>query len=412
MPRVISDAPAPVGDDRLAFDRYVRPIEHILTDAETQTPFTIGIFGTWGSGKSTLLRMIVETLEKNHKGKFVPVTFDPWVHRNEPNMLVPLLHTLNDALATDKGRFADAMKNVGRILLALGSDLVLKTMTADTISLESISKASAVVSDTRSTIASEMRNLRKTLEATALSVYNNKARLLLSIDNLDRCQPEQIVDVLEAVKLFLDVEHVFVLLAVDKEVIDRGIEVRFNRFKFARNRRVIGAEYLEKMVQLPLTLYPLTPGQVSGYVQKLTSSTLVLDQLPLLKEVMAANPRKIKRIINILNVAGAVAEQMPAPKLTPDLLARVVVLQVQSPDLFATATNLPVLVSALELVYQNKKSVTNDIDFQEYDALRDVVKTACTDFYQPDTYLAKLFANSTFTGEKTRLVNYFSMVGA
>jgi hypothetical protein len=413
MPRVISDAPADVQGDRLAFDRYVSPMVKILTDAETETPFTIGIFGTWGSGKSTLLRMIADTLAAKHPDKFVLVTFDPWVYRGEANMLVPLLHTLNDALETQKARFVDALGHVGKVLLALGSDLVLKTFTADALSLESITKASEMVSDTRTKIASEMRNLRGTLESTAESVHKKGARLVLSIDNLDRCQPDQIVDLLEAVKLFLDVKHVFILLAVDKEVIDRGIEVRFSKFEFAKDARTIGAEYLEKMVQLPLALYPLTTAQVGKYVTDLTSSKLVKDHLPLLEKLLIANPRKIKRIVNILNVAGEVADQLPKNrKLKPDLLARIVVLQVQGPEVFAQASRLPVLMSALELVYQKKKNLDNANDFLEYGPLGEVVLARCKEFYRPETYLAELFKDSSFTVEKERLVDYFSLVGA
>src|SRR6185437_7765945 len=82
------------GADWLKFQRYVDPLLSIFADPQTETPFTIGVFGTWGSGKSTLLSMLCERLEEKHPAKFVRVWFNPWNHRREPNMLVPLLHAL------------------------------------------------------------------------------------------------------------------------------------------------------------------------------------------------------------------------------------------------------------------------------------------------------------------------------
>src|SRR5688500_18768643 len=104
--RVISDAPASLDYDLLNFKRYINPIVSILTNPDAETPFTIGIFGNWGSGKSTVLRMVDEKLKKESDAEFVRVHFNPWVYRSEPNILVPLLHTLNDALEPEKSRFS------------------------------------------------------------------------------------------------------------------------------------------------------------------------------------------------------------------------------------------------------------------------------------------------------------------
>jgi nucleoside-triphosphatase THEP1 len=410
--KVISDIPAELARDSLAFQRYVGPIEAVLTDANAETPFTIGIFGSWGSGKSTVLRMVTETLATKHAGKFVCVEFDPWIHRREGNMLVPLLHTINDSLTTQAERFQKAMRNVGRILLALGSDLLLKRLTADVVSLKTISEAGKAVAEETGKVESEMRKLRQTLRQTANDIHEQGASLVLLIDNLDRCQPDQIIDVLESVKLFLDVEHVFVLLAIDKEVVDQGIRARFKDFEFGARTPEIGAEYLEKMVQLPLMLHPLRAEQVGQFIDGLSPSDLVKGQLPLIKQVVARNPRKIKRIINLLNVADAVASRTAGLQLKPDLLARIVVLRVQSTGLFDDVVRTPPLLLALEAVYQGEKAVDKQDDFQEYGSLRDAIRTQCKRFYDPESYLSQLFLESGFSAEKARLAEYLSMVGA
>src|SRR5690349_19168436 len=94
----LSDFSVGIQNDLLNFRRYVDPLISILTSENPQTPFTIGIFGPWGGGKSSLLMMLKERLETDYPEEFVCVDFNPWIYRNEPNLLVPLLHTLNDTL--------------------------------------------------------------------------------------------------------------------------------------------------------------------------------------------------------------------------------------------------------------------------------------------------------------------------
>src|SRR5688572_5784782 len=120
---VLSDSPASRLGDELKFRRYVDPIVSAMTAPATQTPFTIGVFGAWGSGKSSLLGMIEERLADSHPGSFVCVRFNPWVHRREPNLLIPLLHALRDQLNQDpKRRFVESVKRIGAILANLAID--------------------------------------------------------------------------------------------------------------------------------------------------------------------------------------------------------------------------------------------------------------------------------------------------
>ena len=409
--QVISDRTAGLPDDRLNFRRYVDPIVSVLTDPNTETPFTIGIFGTWGSGKSTLLQMIDEELERGHKTKFVRVHFDPWVHRSEENMLVPLLHTLNDTLKTEESRFLTAIKDIGKILLVICTDILLKKFTANTLSLEKISEAQKTIMEEKGKVESEMRKLYKTLQGVADSVYSNEAKIVFFIDNLDRCQPDQIIDVLESVKLFLNLEHTFVLLAVDKEVIDHGIQVKYSAFKFGQREAVVGTEYLEKMVQLPLPLYPLQATQIGEFIDSLNPSQLVKDQAHLLQSILQPNPRKVKRALNILNITDAIANATPGLNLKLDLVARLVVLQMQSSDLYQEVLKIPDLVVALEGLYQKGKQIDKLSDFEEFTILRDEIQKLSKIYYQPNSYLSDMFAESSFRSERSKLPLYLSMLG-
>lgn len=90
-------------------------------------------------------------------------------------------------------------------------------------------------------------------------------RLLFLIDDLDRCLPEKAVEMLESIKLFLDVEGCAFVLALDDEVVERGIVHRYRDYIFQGNGQrqdekslaqlpITGSEYLEKIIHLPFRL--------------------------------------------------------------------------------------------------------------------------------------------------------------
>jgi hypothetical protein len=78
-------------------------------------------------------------------------------------------------------------------------------------------------------------------------------RLVVLIDDLDRCMPETAIEVLEAVKLFLDVPGCVFVVAVDRKVIVEGIRVRYRDFALATGTGarlpIRGEDFLEKIIQ-------------------------------------------------------------------------------------------------------------------------------------------------------------------
>jgi hypothetical protein len=338
------------------------------------------------------------------------------MHRDEKNLLVPLLHALHDTLNEDvKQRFVASAKKIGDVLLRLGAGIFLKTVTANTVSLESLEKLEKTYLDKSGQVESELRRLHSTLQAEADAIAKKGARLIFFVDDLDRCEPAQIIDLLEAIKIFLDLRHVFVLLAVDKEVIDRGIEVKYSKFRFAEKRQAaLGAEYLEKMVQLPLQLFPLRETQVLNFIQNLAPPQAVTEQQKLLAEILLPNPRKIKRVLNILSVAYAImdaTEGLAALNLKRDLIARLVVLQVQSGELYAEAAQQPDLLAALEEVYAGKLD-KNDLNaFVAFGSRAEAIQELCKAYHRPESYLGVLFKGSSFKELQKQLATYLTMLG-
>ncbi|TDM07982.1 MAG: hypothetical protein C4K60_00180 [Ideonella sp. MAG2] len=108
-------------------------------------------------------------------------------------------------------------------------------------------------------------------------------RFVVFVDDLDRCLPEKAVAMLEVIKTVFNVESFAFVVALDDEVIERGISHRYRdyRFKGAKPEMPItGFEYLEKIVHLPFRLPALTREQAETFVRQHEDRLMADPALP------------------------------------------------------------------------------------------------------------------------------------
>ena len=88
-------------------------------------------------------------------------------------------------------------------------------------------------------------------------------RIILYIDDLDRCPPDKVVDVLQAVHLLLTFPLFVVIVAVDARWVSRSLEAHYDEL-LVPDAKAAGAaatarDYLEKIFQVPYWVRPMTP---------------------------------------------------------------------------------------------------------------------------------------------------------
>lgn len=96
-------------------------------------------------------------------------------------------------------------------------------------------------------------------------------RVVIMIDDLDRCPAEKVVHVLEAVHLLFDFRMFVVVLAVDTRWLEQSLRIRYRKL-LGKTATATPADYLEKIIQIPLHLMPLRRDRVVQMLQGLTGT--------------------------------------------------------------------------------------------------------------------------------------------
>jgi len=113
-------------------------------------------------------------------------------------------------------------------------------------------------------------------------------RIILYIDDLDRCPPERVVEVLQAVHLLLAFPLFVVVVGVDARWVSRSLALRFKSLWRREEGQVNGSagagdpnesaatpqDYLEKIFQVPFWLEPMSEGATRDYIDGLVAASI------------------------------------------------------------------------------------------------------------------------------------------
>ena len=283
---------------KFGFDNYSTALASIIKSKNLQTPFTIAIHGDWGSGKTSLMKTIARKLEQSSgdEAKVKVVWFNAWEFEKVP---VPLWKVFLNRITMelqdmvgDTG-LKSKIKDVGKGLLILSSDLLLKRFAG--VSLEKIEGIKEKVWEDVKRVNSLSEDLSGCIEEALKNDPSKKERLVIFIDDLDRCLPEQCAEVFESIKLFLNSQNCVFVVGINKEQIRKAFEVKFGKDEISS-----GLHYMEKFVQLQFDLPRKTSTEIQSFLMELASEQLKRSPktLELISRFIEPNPRKIKRWIN------------------------------------------------------------------------------------------------------------------
>lgn len=389
--------------DYLNYSEVSEMIAEIISD-DSMLPTSIGVYGSWGVGKSSILRLISQELADS---RYVVVDFDAWLYQDFDEAKSALMTVIAKSLYTaapegHKEKAASFYRRVNKLkVMGIAMDLGALAMGVPTFGgltkglgalgnivrgsgdAEDVGEVRGAIVDGKEQLSGllqekEKRNPPEEIEAFreefASLLETIDRRLVVFVDNLDRCLPPNTIATLEAMRLFLFLPKTAFIVAADEDMIrhsvakhfsgpgDRHVsdyldklinvpvrvpklglqEVRAYLFMLAASQGGLGGEVVEKLrVMLIEKLRrswsdepPITVEEVANILQlppshavlrNLDTMELVASQLAYAERVQG-NPRIVKRLLNVIRMRAAVARRRKMP-LDEGLIAKLALFE-------------------------------------------------------------------------------------
>lgn len=411
--------------DFLGFDVHANLIKELIKD-DKMLPLTIGLFGDWGSGKSSILEVLKKDFEKEEKTACL--YFNGWVFEGYDDakaaLLEAILKTFEDEEKFGTGLKEDIKKLFKSVnwmrVIGFGMKNIALPATAAFITgglsvipqlVHGLKDAATNPNDLVAQIQGHdaenflkqfikdsddtdkfdlVRKFRDDFEK--LLEKSKIEKLVIIIDDLDRCLPDRIIDNLEAIKLFLNVKNTAFVIGADPRIVRHAIEYRYkdkiiDGSAENTNDRIVN-DYLEKLIQIPYNLPKLSDYEVETYItllfcendldnstdfktvleafrkfrekdrysvfdftkvklavgadkaEKLEQNVSLIAKLsPIISESLYGNPRQIKRFLNTFMLRKKLAAVANIKDFKDDFLAKLMILEYAEPKLFETLYN-------------------------------------------------------------------------
>lgn len=306
-------------EDCLGYSAYAEALAELIDSPGVATPLTLSIDAPWGAGKTSLARLIerkvCEWPKERGDPSHIVCWFNAWMHSDAPNLGPALAAAVGKTVARDRPtwhRLASPMPaamlspeerrrrrvlvlvfaalvaviaafalpvlpkvapfsgrtglRIGAVLLA-GVPIVASLWTS---ALGVAQAAATFVDDPKSQASTgSMADVGAQFAKLVRSATRGRRRLVIFVDDLDRCPPERAVQICETASLLLAVPDVVTVLIGDLVALRSYARHRFSAANVAGQASGhaagrpadddYGRNYFDKIVQLDFSLPPPDP---------------------------------------------------------------------------------------------------------------------------------------------------------
>ena len=302
----------PVGslaEESLGVRDYMEALSNFIETCET--PMTIAIQADWGAGKTSMMNLVKERLSEKNK-KIETIWFNTWQFSQfdmGDDLPISLLSQFVKRLGGEDS--AEVVKKLAGLTKKAGG--MLAKVALGSAAGELIEGGGKVVDslfENNLDVSEQIVKLKQDIESIVEKKIDKDGndRVVVFIDDLDRLVPEKAVELLEVMKLFLDIPRCVFVLAVDYNVVIKGLEKKFG----SSVDDLKGKSFFDKIIQLPFNL-PVAQYDVSKYFKELLHGKFEYKEddietfVRLANSSVGFNPRSMKRLFNSLQLLKMVA---------------------------------------------------------------------------------------------------------
>ncbi|WP_430784121.1 KAP family P-loop NTPase fold protein [Actinoplanes sp. G11-F43] len=331
-PLLLTDNPVACrDDDQFGFGTHGR----VLCDAVQATvhlPLTVGVFGPWGTGKSSFLNICREILDR----RGIPtIAFNPWKYDEKEAIWHALIQTILTEIAAEPEERRHDLVAKARRLSSTATWLLLRhaaaPLTAGILDGDDVTAARDAWQARGVENYRHINHFEADFAEVVQAFVGERGRLVVFVDDLDRCHGETAIAVLDALKLFLGEASCVFVLAMDFDVIAAAAAKRVD------GDQARGRQYLEKLIHFP---YHLPEVRFEAVFRQLQDS--VVPELSgdpalwrLTEDAFGDNPRRVRRFISALNLTAATFRLHSPPSRDRLMQAAIMLaLRMRFPDFF------------------------------------------------------------------------------
>lgn len=393
-PGLIPDhALLPEERDQFAHQDLVDQLGAILVSGIVSV--NIGLFGPWGAGKTGISRRLKDHLEVNASKDVKYVELNALKYSSAPLLrsfmsqvaeqtldkksAAKLRERLYENTVSPRVKLPDKWYSAGRnflIALALlaaaygvavwqlsgaAQDALVSVATSFlptaipvaalvTFAIRVIPLMSAKI-ETRA--PSEPEQFERAFREEVLSPLGvtgkTRRRLVIFVDELDRCAPQDVAETLETLRTFLHIPGVLCIVAADRQVLEQALTKRVRQatpVDVVSPYYSAGSAYLDKIFELQIDLPSLQAARLVDFALSLVADANgvwaetdeVEDIISVLLPVHVQSPRRVKVLLNRYVLAFELARKRhadgrvsPGPGDRAQELAKLVCLRTEFP---------------------------------------------------------------------------------
>jgi hypothetical protein len=270
-------------------DNFASKLAEVIGSGTPFQAVAIGISGRWGSGKTSLLAMIKEHLQTKKDRQYIFVDFSPWFFKNSESLIINFFSELEDKFAWDKA-------------LALEIKAYAKALISSENSLLNTNFSEALYG--------EAEDIKHRYNSITRQINRQKKILVITIDDLDRLDKKEVVDVFRLIRIVADFPKTFYLVAYDRAYICEAIRQELTAHK--------PEKYIDKIFNLEFKIPDLSSETIVSRLKEAISR--VFEQKAHL--LGTPDPSEMNRCFLLAQIESVIQTERDIIRFTNNLIVR------------------------------------------------------------------------------------------
>jgi len=216
----IDKTESPDFEDLFLYGNYAQKIADEIVKTYPKHSFTIGINGEWGSGKTSFMNMIAE--RATEKPKMTLIRFNAWESSDAKHIVPDFLDELKSKVGIGNSYLAKKISQYAEKLSPLDKSGWLKTAHSFTTKSNTISGLKHEISQ---------------------MLLKSGHRLLILIDDLDRLDTDELLEVYRLVRNSIDFSNVIFIMCYDRGYVDKAVNKQNEHQAGSFIEKIVNSEY-------------------------------------------------------------------------------------------------------------------------------------------------------------------------